>query len=175
MRILVDPEHLQFLASRLHAKADEVRRVGDGLRWALQAVDWETRSAAGVDSYVEQARYSANRLADRLEDMAFFVVQRAQAFGEADAEGAAMLSGSVTTYLSTVPTGPLSDGTYLCARDINEHLSNGDLLNPPEQPSKFAWLKTAWHTVSTNNQVRGALITLGGAVAIVSVGLLLAS
>ncbi|MGQ9601024.1 MAG: WXG100 family type VII secretion target, partial [Anaerolineae bacterium] len=86
MRILVYPERLLDLSRQIGQEAAHLREIEGRLGRALGGLDWSVRQQANVDGWVYDARNRARALAERAEGIARFLVDRAQAFQQADQE-----------------------------------------------------------------------------------------
>ena len=91
-RIVVVPESLTSLAGELRRAAGDLQAVQSRLGGALGSLDWEARQKAGVDGQVSAARSRASALAGEAEALAAYLAARAQAFLEADRQGASGLA-----------------------------------------------------------------------------------
>jgi surface antigen len=84
----------------LQRTAQEINAIAGRVSGALGALDWEARQKAGVDAQVNDARRRAAALASQAETMARYLMNKAQAFEEADKAGVAAVSGVATTWQS---------------------------------------------------------------------------
>ncbi len=89
--ILVAPELLRSLSSRLQHTAGDLRAICGRLGGVLSALDLEISQAAGVEAEWDGARRQAYALADQAESLARYLLGRAQAFEEADGAGSAAI------------------------------------------------------------------------------------
>ncbi|MEW6573242.1 MAG: hypothetical protein AB1374_06375 [Bacillota bacterium] len=87
-RILVKPDALRMLGSQLQQVAGEVQAVELRLSSVMAGLDWEVRSRAGVENQWYNARSLARSTAQCAEAMARFLIYKAQAFEDADRQGA---------------------------------------------------------------------------------------
>ncbi len=87
-RILVQPEYLRSVSTEWQRAAGELQALVGRLGSAFGSLDWEVREHAAVDEAWGQARGHANKLAGQAEDLARYLVAKAQAFEEADRAGA---------------------------------------------------------------------------------------
>ena len=88
-RILVQPEFLRHVAGELTRQTHDLAAIINRLSGALGGLDWQARSAAGVDAEWNRARALANQLTAQANDLARYAQTKAQAFDEADHAGAA--------------------------------------------------------------------------------------
>lgn len=138
-RIVVVPEQLRALSARLQQAATELDALGGRIGGAYSGLDWETRYKAGVEGQVGDARRRAAALAQQAEAMARFLAAKAQAFEEADFEGARNLEIAVRPYwkdvVVPVPTpaptptpAPSDQPSFASWEDVARFLN--DLLKP---------------------------------------------
>jgi len=103
VRILVNPDQLRALSARLQQTAGDLRAVEGRVGSALGGLNWEARQKVGVDAQVvAQAREQARTLASGAEEMAHYLVTKAQAFEEADRQGVRGLEIVIDKY--PIPT-----------------------------------------------------------------------
>jgi uncharacterized protein YukE len=100
VRIKVIPERLEDLAGRMSDTATQLRDLESRLGYALARLDWQVRQRTNIEGQVHAARRQARALAEEAERLAQFLSERAQAFRQADEEGALRLSEVVRTYIS---------------------------------------------------------------------------
>jgi uncharacterized protein YukE len=86
-RIVVRPEDLRSLASRLDQSAQALDALAGRIGAAWGGLDWEARQKSGLEGPVSQARSRANACAREAEALARFLKQKAERFEEADAAG----------------------------------------------------------------------------------------
>jgi uncharacterized protein YukE len=103
MRILVTPERLHDLSGQLNGAASSLHELDGRLGRALNALDWEARSAANLEGRVNAARRQAQTLASEAERLARWLAERAQAFQQADQQGAEMLGATTQNYFASLP------------------------------------------------------------------------
>ena len=102
-RIIVVPETLRSLSAQLQRAAKEINAVSSRVGGALGGLDWEARQKAGVDGQANDARSRASTLANQAETMARYLTSKAQAFEQADQQGAADLDTVIRQYPLPVP------------------------------------------------------------------------
>ncbi|RLB23011.1 MAG: hypothetical protein DRG71_06480, partial [Deltaproteobacteria bacterium] len=91
MRILVNPDQLRALSAQLQQVAGDLQGVESRVSGALGGLDWEARQKVGVEGQVGNARNQARALAAQAEEISRYLASKAQAFEEADGQGAASL------------------------------------------------------------------------------------
>lgn len=96
-RILVTPGLLIDLSQQMSQSAGQLRDIDSQLGRALGGLEWEARQQAHVDGQVNSARSQARSLAEQADKLARYLVDRAQAFLDADRDGTSSL-GSLNTY-----------------------------------------------------------------------------
>jgi|GEM_PF-3271360 len=102
-RILVVPEQLRSLSSQLRQTSQELNAMSGRVGSALGGLDWEARQKAGVDGQANDACGRASALATQAETMARYLVNKAQAFAQADQQGAADLQVIIDKYPLPIP------------------------------------------------------------------------
>lgn len=101
-RIVVDPERLRALAGELQRAAGDLAAVR-GRLGALGRLDWEARQKTGVEGQVNDARGRASALAGQAEALARYLNGKAEAFAQADRQGATDLGGVVDANPFPIP------------------------------------------------------------------------
>jgi|GEM_PF-1717295 len=134
-RIVVVPERLHSLSSQLQRTAQEINAIAGRVSGALGALDWEARQKAGVDGQANDARRRAAALASQAETMARYLMNKAQAFEQADQQGAADLQVIIDKYPLPVPVPtptPTPESEETSAPSVFEEIIEklGDLLKP---------------------------------------------
>jgi uncharacterized protein YukE len=142
-RIIVVPETLRSLSAQLQRAAQEINAVSSRVGGALGGLDWEARQKAGVDGQANDARSRASTLANQAETMARYLTSKAQAFEQADQQGAADLDTVIRQYPLPVPVPaptpvPDSDNEETPPALSVENAIKGldDLLKPIDWTSK---------------------------------------
>jgi hypothetical protein len=87
----------------LQRTAQEINAIAGRVSGALGALDWEARQKAGVDGQVNDAQRRAAALASQAETMARYLMNKAQAFAQADQQGVADLQVIIEKYPLPVP------------------------------------------------------------------------
>jgi uncharacterized protein YukE len=100
VRIKVIPERLEDLAGRMSDTATQLRDLESRLGYALARLDWQVRQQANIEGQVHAARRQARALAGEAERLAQFLSERAQAFRQADEEGAQALEMTTLSFLA---------------------------------------------------------------------------
>jgi uncharacterized protein YukE len=102
-RIVVVPENLRSLSSQLQRAGQEINAISSRVGGALGGLDWEARQKAGVDSQANDARGRASAMASQAEAMARYLIGKAQAFEQADQQGATDLQVVIDKYPIPMP------------------------------------------------------------------------
>lgn len=100
VRILVIPERLENMSRQMAQAASSLRSIEGHLSRALGGLEWEVRQQANVEGQVNAARRQAQTLASEAERLARWLAERAQAFQQADQQGAEMLGATTQHYLA---------------------------------------------------------------------------
>ncbi len=87
-RILVKPDALRMLGSQLQQVAGEVQAVELRLSSVMAGLDWDVRARAGVENQWYNARSLARSTVQHADAMSQFLIRKAQAFEDADRQGA---------------------------------------------------------------------------------------
>lgn len=104
-RILVVPERIRSLSAQLQQAAQDLAGLSNQASGAWSGLDWEARQKAGAEGQVNEVRGRAQTLAGQAEAMARYLASKAQAFEEADQQGAAGLpTVPPTSLLAPIPT-----------------------------------------------------------------------
>jgi hypothetical protein len=107
-RIVVDPEHLQALASLLRRCATDVRATSDQLNAVLNGLSPEEAKQLNITAEWEQARLVARGLSDQAEGNASTLALKARNLQDADSDAAMQIGRAFAdfhTLLSQAPSG----------------------------------------------------------------------
>ncbi len=120
VRIVVTPEMLDELSQNLSIASAQLSEINATLGRALGSLDWEARQQSEIEGRVSVARQQAGILSERAEMMARFITERAQAFREADAQGAQAIGAVAKDFISAArgffPQAHLIMGYLLAGR-----------------------------------------------------------
>lgn len=97
-RILVDPDQLRQIATRMHQATEQLHQLTHALNAAAGALDWDVRQRAGVDGEIARARHLVQSLADQADQLAQFLTRKAAAFAAADQQGVQSLGQITSTF-----------------------------------------------------------------------------
>ncbi len=106
-RIKVNPARLYDLGAHVRQVGGALLSVEGRVRSALGGLDWEVRQKAGVDGLVNYARSQARALAAQAEEMGRYLERKAQAFEDADGQGAGgvgQVSGAFVAWVQGAPS-----------------------------------------------------------------------
>jgi len=92
MRILVVPETLRAQAVQLRQAALQLEELHQQVQRAYANLDWEARGQTQVEILFIQVRRQALALQEEAERLARFLLERADAFERADADGSTALA-----------------------------------------------------------------------------------
>jgi len=103
LRILVNPQSLQGLASGLERGATDLRFIQGRLSGSLKSLDWEVRRQADIEGRGGNACRQAEALAGRSEESARWLEAKIRAFVEADGQGATSIGTVAKRYVLALP------------------------------------------------------------------------
>jgi hypothetical protein len=126
--IVVVPDRLRSLGSQLNAAAESLSSLGNRLGGVMSSWDWESRHRTGVEGQVNQARSRANALAGQAQAMARYLLGRAEAFEQADGQGAAALAATSGVCYAIRSELEAAGVCLLPEDEVRSHLGLGQLL-----------------------------------------------
>jgi drug/metabolite transporter superfamily protein YnfA/uncharacterized protein YukE len=133
-RIVVIPERLEVLALQMRETANTLRDLEGRLGRTLSGLDWEARQQVNVETQLNVARHEAQRLADEADRLSRYLTERANAFRQADAQGAEALGTTMQEYSKTTMSIPIPKPVAVPNPDIvRSHLNLGNLLTDGTQ------------------------------------------
>jgi uncharacterized protein YukE len=117
VKIRVTPEHLNQLSHEFSVRATELQAIVERLGHTINNVDLEVRNKAGILGEWQQANTQARNLAQASYHMSLYLERKAQAFQDADQEGASSIATMPALGYSLPPATPAS-GSYPLPPDI---------------------------------------------------------
>ena len=139
-RIIVVPERLHDLSAQLNQSAQGLSELYVRLGRISGSLDWDVRQKANVDATVQDICGRARSLVAQANEMAQYLVTKAQAFAQADKQGAVQVSAPYRQYFAQ--TQPYM-GLAPLSKEVIGKLD--DLLQPID------WISDSRHATKVFN------------------------